>query len=81
MQAVGIIFSGRHADFSGDHRLSINAKLLSNDHSRYPFSVISSVGGTFISFHIDGATGPSIVPRKRCSLLLHYSVIRLNWQK
>ncbi|MDX7018996.1 metal ABC transporter permease, partial [Klebsiella aerogenes] len=25
------------------------------------FSVISSVIGTFISFHIDGATGPSIV--------------------
>ncbi|HIH6547508.1 TPA: metal ABC transporter permease, partial [Proteus mirabilis] len=61
MQAVGIILVVAMLISPG-----ITAYLLTRSFSRMItlailFSVISSVIGTFISFHIDGATGPSIV--------------------
>ncbi|HEK1181752.1 TPA: metal ABC transporter permease [Proteus mirabilis] len=61
MQAVGIILVVAMMISPG-----ITAYLLTRSFSRMItlailFSVISSVIGTFISFHIDGATGPSIV--------------------
>lgn len=61
MQAVGIILVVAILISPG-----ITAYLLTRSFSRMItlailFSVISSVIGTFISFHIDGATGPSIV--------------------
>ena len=61
MQAVGIILVVAMLISPG-----IPAYLLTRSFSRMItlailFSVISSVIGTFISFHIDGATGPSIV--------------------
>ncbi|HGN1540376.1 TPA: metal ABC transporter permease [Proteus mirabilis] len=61
MQAVGIILVVAMLISPG-----ITAYLLTRSFSRMLtlailFSVISSVIGTFISFHIDGATGPSIV--------------------
>ncbi|HGN0211557.1 TPA: metal ABC transporter permease [Proteus mirabilis] len=61
MQAVGIILVVAMLISPG-----ITAYLLTRSFSwmitlAILFSVISSVIGTFISFHIDGATGPSIV--------------------
>ncbi|HEK0316362.1 TPA: metal ABC transporter permease [Proteus mirabilis] len=61
MQAVGIILVVAMLISPG-----ITAYLLTRSFSRMItlailLSVISSVIGTFISFHIDGATGPSIV--------------------
>ncbi|HCT5886358.1 TPA: metal ABC transporter permease [Proteus mirabilis] len=61
MQAVGIILVVAMLISPG-----ITAYLLTRSFSRMItlailFSVISSVIGAFISFHIDGATGPSIV--------------------
>ncbi|MDK7226239.1 metal ABC transporter permease, partial [Proteus mirabilis] len=61
MQAVGIILVVAMLISPG-----ITAYLLTRSFSRMItlailFSVISSVIGTFISFHIDGATGPAIV--------------------
>ncbi|WP_262302686.1 metal ABC transporter permease [Proteus mirabilis] len=61
VQAVGIILVVAMLISPG-----ITAYLLTRSFSRMItlailFSVISSVIGTFISFHIDGATGPSIV--------------------
>ncbi|EJD6328871.1 metal ABC transporter permease [Proteus mirabilis] len=61
MQAVGIILVVAMLISPG-----ITAYLLTRSFSRMItlailFSVLSSVIGTFISFHIDGATGPSIV--------------------
>ncbi|MCW9684719.1 metal ABC transporter permease [Proteus mirabilis] len=61
MQVVGIILVVAMLISPG-----ITAYLLTRSFSRMItlailFSVISSVIGTFISFHIDGATGPSIV--------------------
>lgn len=61
MQAIGIILVVAMLISPG-----ITAYLLTRSFSRMItlailFSVISSVIGTFISFHIDGATGPSIV--------------------
>ncbi|HEK2853943.1 TPA: metal ABC transporter permease [Proteus mirabilis] len=61
MQAVGIILVVAMLISPG-----ITAYLLTRSFSRMItlailFSVISSVIGTFISFHIDGDTGPSIV--------------------